>query len=126
MYDYPSGLSLSGSVGYSQLSQSGQSSQGSVSSNSNLSYRFGPAFVSLGIFSDFQQTALTGQNFGIVATQGFTGTLGYTFTPLVSGAVVATSTNNGFTGSGNSSSSPNTNNLTTSANLTWQLRPWLK
>jgi hypothetical protein len=126
-YGLPSGLSVSGSLGYSQASSntSGQSNQGGVTSNSNLSYRFGPAAVSLGVFSDFQNTGLTGQNFGVVQTQGVTGSLSYSFTPLVTGSVYASYISNGTTGFGNNSSSPNSNTWNTSVNLNWQILRWL-
>jgi len=124
-YGLPSGLSLSSSLGYSQLIQSGQSNQSGVTSNSNVSYRFGPALASLGIFSDFQQTGLVGQNFGIVETHGVTGSLLYTFTPLVSASFNAYYTVNSPTGSGNNSSSQNTDNFNLSLNLNWQFLTWL-
>ena len=124
-YGLPSGLSLSSSLGYSQLIQSGQSNQSGVTSNSNVSYRFGPAVASLGIFSDFQQTGLVGQNFGIVETHGVTGSLLYTFTPLVSASFNAYYTVNSPTGSGNNSSSQNTDNFNLSLNLNWQFLTWL-
>ncbi len=126
-YGLPSGLSVSGSLGYSQASSSssGQSDQGGVTSNSSLSYRFGPATVSLGVFSDFQNTGLTGQNFGVVQTQGVNGNLSYTFTPLVTGSVFASYISNGTTGFGNNSSSPNSNNWNTGVNLNWQILRWL-
>jgi hypothetical protein len=124
-YGLPSGLSLSGSLGYSLVSGNGQSDQGGVTSNSTLSYRFGPAFVSVGIFSDFQNTGLNGQNFGVVQTQGVNGSFLYAFTPLVSGSVVASYISNGSTGIGNNSSSQNSDNWTTSVNLNWQILRWL-
>jgi hypothetical protein len=124
-YGLPSGLSVSGSLGYSQASSSGQSDQGGVTSNSSLTYRFGPASVSLGVFSDFQNTGLTGQNFGVVQTQGVNGNLSYTFTPLVNGSVFASYISNGTTGFGNNSSSPNSNNWNTGVNLNWQILRWL-
>ncbi len=124
-YGLPSGLSVSGSLGYSQASGNGQSDQSGVTSNSNVTYGFGPAVASLGIFSDFQNTGLTGQNFGVVQTQGVTGSLSYTFTPLVTGSVFASYVSNGTTGLGNNSSSPNSNNWNAGANLSWQMLRWL-
>jgi hypothetical protein len=126
-YGLPSGLSASGSLGYSQASGngSGQSNQGGVTSNSYVSYRFGPAFASLGVFSDFQNTGLNGQNFGVVQTQGVNGILSYTFTPLVTGSITASYISNGTTGLGNNSSSPDSNNWNTSVNLNWQVLRWL-
>jgi hypothetical protein len=124
-YGLPSGLSLSSSVGYSQFSQPNQSSTSAVSSNSNLSYRFGPALVAVGIFSDFRQTALTGQNFGIVQTSGYTGSFFYTFTPLVTGSVNASYFHNSPTGSGNNSSAHSQNTFLGGANLRWAMLHWL-
>ena len=126
-YGLPSGLSVSGSLGYSQASSntSGQSDQSGITSNSSLSYRFGPATATLGVFSDFQNTGLTGQNFGVVQTQGVTGNLSYMFTPLVTGSVFASYISNGTTGFGNNSSSPNSNNWNTGVNLSWQMLRWL-
>jgi len=124
-YGLPSGLSLSSSVGYSQFSQPNQSSTSAVSSNSNLSYRFGPALVAVGIFSDFRQTALTGQNFGIVQTSGYTGSISYIFSPFITGSLQATYTHNSPTGNGNNASSPSQSAFTGGANLNWALLRWL-
>ena len=124
-YGLASGLSLSGSIGYGQLRQSNQSPESLVTTNTSLSYRFAQAAVSVGFFSDFRQTALQGQNFGVVQTQGYTGSFLYNFTPLISGSIQATYFQNTFTGTGNSSSTPNSNNLYANANLNWQALPWL-
>jgi hypothetical protein len=124
-YGLPSGLSLSGSIGYGQLSSNNQSPTSAITTNSNLSYSFGRGIVAVGMFSDFRQTALEGQNFGIVQTQGYTGSILYTFTPFITGSLQATYSQNSFTGSGNNSSSPNTNNITGHARVAWHLLPWL-
>jgi hypothetical protein len=124
-YGLPSGLSLSSSIGYSLLSPANQSSTSAVSSNSTLGYGFGPASVSAGIFSDFRQTSLTGQNFGIVQTSGYTGSLFYRFTPLVFGSLQATYTHNSPTGIGNNSSGQSQSTFLGSASLTWSLLRWL-
>ncbi len=132
-YGLPSGLSMSSSIGFNEFTQGGQSSTG-VTSNSNMSYRFGPAAVSVGIFSGFNQTGLTGQNFGIQKTQAYTGTFLYTFTPVLTGSVGATyaentptGSGNNSTGSGNNSSSSNfsTSTFTSTANLSYRFLPWL-
>jgi hypothetical protein len=124
-YGLASGLSMSGSLGYSWLIPDQGSSTSGISSNTSVSYRFAQAVISVGIFSDFRQTALEGQNFGIVQTQGFTGLLLYTFTPFIIGSLQGSYTTNSFTGIGNSSSSPDTNTLTGTATLNWQLLRWL-
>jgi len=112
-------------LGYNQLVQSGASDQGGVTTNSTHSYGFGPAFASIGIFSGFQQTGLTGQNFGTVNTHGVTGSFRYAVTPLVSSWLSAAYTVNEPTGSGNNSSSQNTDNFYLTLNLNWQFLRWL-
>jgi len=121
----PDGFSFSGSVGYNQLVQSGESDQGGVTANSSVSYRSGPVFASIGVFSGFQQTGLTGQNFGTVNTHGVNGSFGYTFTPLVTSRLYASYTVNEPTGSGNNSSSQNTDNFYLTLNFNWQFLRWL-
>jgi hypothetical protein len=137
-YGLPSGLSLSGSIGFSLLTQGNQSNQTGVTSNSSLSYSFGPAAVSVGIFSGFRQTGLDGQNFGLVQTSAYTASFLYAFTPLIAGSVQATYSQNEPTGSGNNSSGSNSNNFngnnssgsesstfSSGATLSWQLLRWL-
>jgi len=123
-YGWPSGLSLSSSIGFNEFTQGSQSSTG-ITSNSSASYRFGPAAVSVGIFSGFNQTGLTGQNFGVQNTQGFTGNFFYTFTPVLTGSIGATYTQNSPTGGGNNSSSADSSTFTSTANLSYQILRWL-
>jgi hypothetical protein len=124
-YGLPSGLSVSSSLGYTWLLPDQGSSNSGISTNTSVSYRFNKALISVGIFSDFRQTALEGQNFGIVQTQGFTGLLLYNFTPFITGSVQGSYSTNGFTGVGNNSSSPDQKTLTGTASLNWQLLRWL-
>jgi len=124
-YGLPSGLSLSSSIGYTHVSPDNQDDTGGVTTNSTLSYRWVRAAISLGVFQDFRQTAVTGQNFGIVQTTGFTGNFSYLITPVITTNLFATYTTNDATGVGNNSSTPSTNTLTTGAGLNWQLLRWL-
>jgi len=125
-YGFPSGLSLSGSIGYSYLTQGGQPSEHGVTTNSTLSYRFGPAAVSVGLFAGFRPTGLDGgQNFGIQQTQGYTGSFSYIFTPVLFGSIQMTYTENSPTGSSNESSGSNDKTANASANLSWQILRWL-
>ena len=124
-YGLPSGLSFSGSVGVSQFSQEGQPTSTGVTSNSSVSYTFGPAVASLAIFSGFRNTGLEGQNFGVVQTQAYTASLSYAFTPLVTGSVSGVYSENSPTGSGNNANGQNSSNLAATANLSWQLLRWL-
>ena len=124
-YGLPSGLSLSSSIGYTQVSSDNQDTTGGVTTNSTLSYRWVRASISLGVFQDFRQTAVQGQNFGIVQTTGFTGNFSYLITPVITTNLFATYTTNDATGVGNNSSAPSQNTLTTGAGLNWQLLRWL-
>jgi len=124
-YGLPPSLSVSGSLGYSQLISDEQATSGGISSNINLNYSFGQTTASIGVFSGYRPTGLTGQNFGIVQTVGVTGNLTQVFTPFISGSLNAYYSTNSFTGSGNNASAPNSGNLGASVSLYWQIRSWL-
>jgi hypothetical protein len=124
-YGLPTGLSLSGSIGYSLLSAKNQPDNSGITSNSSLSYRFTRATIAIGVFQDFRQTALEGQNFGIVETRGYTGTFLYTFTPFITGSLQSIYTTNQNTGIGNNQSAPASRNLSASAGLNWTVLRWL-
>ena len=124
-YGLPSGLSLSSSIGYSLLSSSNQPDSSGITTNSSLSYRFTRAVVAVSAYRDFRQTAIEGQNFGIVQTSGYSASFLYTFTPLLSGNVQMAYTTNSSTGVGNNSSSPNSNTFTAGAGLNWRMLRWL-
>ena len=113
------------SVGYSLVSPSNGKDTSGISTNTNLSYRFTKAVVTIGVFQDFRQTSVEGQDFGIVQTRGYIGSLLYTFTPLVTGFLEARYSNNETTGVGNNPSSPSTSNLTATAGLNWTISSWL-
>jgi hypothetical protein len=124
-YGLPSGLSWSSSIGYSLLSSDSQPSSSGVTTNSTLSYNFARAAVSFSAFRDFRQTAVEGQNFGIVQTAGYTGSFFYTFTPFLSGSAQASYTTNSTTGVGNNASTPDSNTFTAGAGLSWRMLRWL-
>jgi len=124
-YGLPSGLSMSSSIGYSVLSSDNQGDSSGITTNSSLSYRFTRAVVAVSAYRDFRQTAIEGQNFGIVQTSGYSGSLLYTFTPLLSGNAQVAYTTNSSTGVGNNSSSPNSNTFTAGAGLNWRMLRWL-
>ena len=124
-YGFPSGLSFSGSVGVSQFSQNNQPTSTGATSNSSVSYTFGPATATLAIFSGFRQTGLDGQNFGVQQTQGYTGAFSYRFTPLITGSLQAAYTENSPTGGGNNANGASNKNLTAGANISWQILQWL-
>jgi hypothetical protein len=124
-YGLPSGLSMSSSIGYSILTSDSQPSSGGITTNSSLSYRFARAVVAISAFQDFRQTAIEGQNFGIVQTAGYSGSFLYTFTPFLSGNALVAYTTNSSTGVGNNRSSPDSNTFTAGAGLSWQMLRWL-
>ena len=124
-YGLPSGLSMSSSIGYSLLTSDTQPTSGGITTNSTLSYRFTRAVVALSAFQDFRQTAIEGQNFGIVKTSGYSGTFLYTFTPFLSGNAQVAYTTNSTTGVGNNRSTPDSSTLTAGAGLSWRMLRWL-
>jgi hypothetical protein len=124
-YGVPSGLSLSGSLGYSFLRSDNLPDNGGVTSNSTLSYTFTRAVISVSAFQDYRNTGNEGQNFGVVQTSGYSGSFLYTFTPSVTGNLQAGYTTNDFTGIGNNASTPSSNTLTAGAGLKWQILAWL-
>ena len=118
-------LSLSGSIGYGLLTaDSGDSSI--VTSHTSLNYHFARAVFSLAVDSDFNQTFLEGENFGITITRSYTAAFDYALTPTLHALARASYSDNEFTGVGNSAGSPDQQVITGSGGLAWQLRPWLK
>jgi hypothetical protein len=122
--ELPGRLSLSGSIGYGQLtSDSGDFS--TVTSHTSLRYQRGPAVLSLAADSDFNQSFLTGANFGITLTRSYTAGLDYALTPTLSARARGSYSDNEFTGVGNNKSSPDQQALTATGGLAWHPWPWL-
>ena len=125
-YGLPERFSLSGSVGYSILLPNEAASPGGVSANISLIYYFArKAVLTVGVFSGFRETGLTGQDFGLVETQGFTAGLSYIFSPFVTGSLQGGYNRNSPTQNGNTSLQGTSSNLWGSATVNWQIRPWL-
>lgn len=124
-YGLPTGLSLSGSVGYSLLNSDSESNEGTVSANGNASYRFSRAVISVGVFQDFRQTSQQGQNFGTVETRSYFGSFLYQWTPFINTIVNANYTENQATGTGNDQNGGTAKTLSYGATLNWQLLRWL-
>ena len=123
-YGLPTGLSLSGSVGYSIL-DSDADNEHTVSANVSASYRFTRAMISVGAFQDFRQTAQEGQNFGTVVTRTYFGSFLYQFTPFLNSIVQVSYSENEPTGVGNSNGGGTQTHLTYGASLNWQALRWL-
>jgi hypothetical protein len=124
-YGLPTGLSLSGSVGYSILQSDAEDTEGGVSANFNASYRFARAVLSVGVFQDFRQTGQQGENFGTVASRSYFSSFLYQFTPFINGVARVTYTENEPTGTGNVRRSGSQTTLTYGASLNWQVLRWL-
>jgi hypothetical protein len=88
-YGLPTGLALSGSIGYSRLSTESGGDSSAISANTTASYRFAQAVVALSASQDFRQTFVDGQDFGIVLTRAFSATFSYPLTVFISSNVFA-------------------------------------
>jgi hypothetical protein len=87
-YELPRRLKLSGSLGVSALSaDSGVSVGPNLSTKSTLTYQFARAVLSLSVDKGFSETFAEGENFGVVETEGVTGSLSYPFTPSITGTL---------------------------------------
>jgi hypothetical protein len=124
-YGLPTGLSLSGSIGYSRLANNSNNDEQGISTNTQVSYRFARAVASLGVFQDFRQTFTEGEDFGVVMTRTYTGSFSYQLTPFISSTLRASYSENDPTGSGNRQNAPSSNTLTAGADLNWQVLRWL-
>ncbi len=124
-YGLPTGLSFGGGAGVSIFNSDTQNTEAEFSANGTVSYRFARAVISAGIFQDFRQTGQTGQNFGIVMTRSYFGSLLYQLTQFISATGGASYTENDPTGTGNLEGSRRETTLTATAALNWQLLRWL-
>ena len=135
-YGLPTGVSFSGSLGYSLVTSDAASDQSGVSANANASYAHARGVISFGIFQDFRTTFQggqlgqsgadqSGQDFGVVQTLGLTGTFTYQLTPLIGSFFQATYTQNENTGIGNTKTNTTQDFFTASAGINWPLLRWL-
>jgi hypothetical protein len=135
-YGLPTGLSFSGSVGYSVLNSDVASNQGGFSGNMLASYAHARGTISLGIFQDYRTTYQggqfgqnvvdqSGQNFGVVQTLGITGNFTYQLTPLIGSFMNASYTQNKNTGIGNTKSNTSQDYFTANAGINWLVLRWL-
>ncbi|OGK93588.1 MAG: hypothetical protein A2X51_08205 [Candidatus Rokubacteria bacterium GWC2_70_24] len=124
-YGLPTGLSLSSSIGYSLLDSDRSGTLSTISTNTNASYRFVRAVISLGLFQDFRQTAEEGQDFGVVVTRTMTGTFSYQLTPFINTNLRTSYSRNEPTGSGNTASAQASSTFAAGGGLSWQVLRWL-
>ena len=130
-YELPGRLKLSGSLGVSGLSSdSGASIGPNLSTRSSLTYQFARALLSLSVDKGFSETFADGENFGVVDTEGVTGSLSYPITPLLTGTLSGTYRRNKTTGLGDTSvgtqqQNQKTENWGGTLSFLWRLRPGL-
>jgi hypothetical protein len=124
-YGLPTGLSVSGAVGYSILDSDTQDSEGAVSANATVSYRFTRAVIAVGVFQDFRQTGQQGQNFGTVESRSYFGSFLYQLTPFLNSTLQVTYSENQPTGTGNANNGQTQATLTYGASVNWQILRWL-
>ena len=124
-FQFAGRLSLSGDIGYSVLTADSGKEFSTITSHTSATYRFANAFVSVAILSDFNQTFLQGQDFGVTLTRSYTGTFGYAPTPFIDTSLRASYSENLPTGVGNSAARPDSKAYSASASMAWRLQRWL-
>jgi len=96
-----------------------------ISSHTNASYRFGNAVLAVAVLSDFNQTPLQVQDFGVTLTRSYTASFGYAVTPLLDTTLRGSYNENSFTGVGNSEARPDATAYSATASVAWRPRRWL-
>jgi hypothetical protein len=124
-YGLPSGISLSGSVGYSLLNSDVEDNESIITASLRASYRFTRALISLGVFRDFRQTSQTGQDFGTVATTSYFASFLYQLTPFINATAQVSYNENEPTGTGNANNDRTETSFTYGASVNWQIVRWL-
>lgn len=124
-YGLPTGLSLSGAVGYSHLFLDRGGDENTFSINASASYAWTRASVSVGVFQDFRQTFNEGQDFGIVLTRSYFAAFSYRITPTMGLSANVSYSENEPTGAGNVRQSDSSNTLTFAVAYDWQILRWL-
>jgi hypothetical protein len=85
-YDLGGRLKLSSQIGVSGLQGSGSQTVGpNLSTRTSLTYSVARVVASFLAEKGFSETFAEGQNFGVVETEGVTGSLSYDFTPSITG-----------------------------------------
>jgi hypothetical protein len=112
-------------IGVAQLTTDGSSSDPVLTSTSNISYWRGPAVFTLGIERGFAESFGQGQNFGVVKTSSYSGSVLYRFTPLLSGQINGSYRENEFTGAGGGTAGQAAKIYTAGLNITYQIARWL-
>jgi hypothetical protein len=89
-YVLPGRLTINGSLGVSGLViESGDTLGPNLFSATTIRYQFARTVVTLSVDRGFSETFAEGENFGVVETEGITGTVSHAFTPALSGTATA-------------------------------------
>jgi hypothetical protein len=116
-YTLPGRLSLRGSAGVTGIQTDTENLGPGFFTLTSLTYQFVRATAALSLDKGFSETFSGGENFGVVDTEGVTGSLTYSFTPTLSGTASAFYRRNKSTGIGNDSD--NTSSTGDSRSETW-------
>jgi hypothetical protein len=117
--------SLTGTLGYSVLTPEVGGDRSSITTQTALIYHFARATASLSIDRGFSETFTSGENLGVVETQGVTASLSYPFTPSISGTASGFYHENQFTGVAGGPDRGTEESVGGSVSLVIQLRRWL-
>jgi hypothetical protein len=126
-YVVPEKIVILSSIGVAQLTGGGSDGRPLLTSTTGLTYWFGPATLNLGIERGFSETFTTGQNNGVIETTGYSGSLSYRFTPLLTASIGASHRENKTTGVGNTQTGTAQDEKITAGTfaLTYQILRWL-
>lgn len=124
-YAIPNVLTLRVSAGLGQLQSELQEDRTIFTGSLDLLYSFGLAQLTLSGSRGFSPTFGYGQNFGVVETQGVSGSLAYAFTPKISGLVSAFYRENIGTGVGTAQAPFTDKNWGLGLTLSIELLRWL-
>jgi len=121
-------LTLDTSLGVSMLTTD-EGNRGdfgpSLSTASTLAYRFGRITAILGVDKGFSETFESGENFGVVDTEGVTGRFSYAFSPALSTSLGAFYRKNDFTGVAGGAEDGTETSWGANASVALRLRSWL-
>jgi hypothetical protein len=124
-YVVPDILVVRTNLGVAQLERESSSGRPLVTTNSDITYYRGPATLGLRVERGFSETFGRGENFGVVETLGFSGSVGYQFTPLLSARVAGSYRENEFTGAGGGQAGRDDKIVGAAANVSYQMLRWL-
>jgi len=100
-YGLPTGLSVSGSLGYSWFSSDRGKDSSGVSTNTTIGYLFGRVYTSLSVFQDYRQSFTQGEDVGIVLTRTVSASVSAPITAVTRGNLTVSYSEHEPTGSGN-------------------------